>query len=93
MGYTYLLGVLKVFFSFFSFFFFLREGLQPGGHFLLFTGKWAYNRGAYKLGGGGGLKAVVVYGSLCQTFGYWGRCKENKTKKKPSFFNALLLTI
>ena len=49
---------------------------------MLFTGKWAYNRGAYKLGRGegGGLKAVV-YGSLCQTFGYWGRCKENKTKK------------
>ena len=44
----------------------------------MFTGKWAYNWGAYKLGGG--LKAVV-YGSLCQTFRYWGRCKENKTKK------------
>ena len=71
-------------------FFFLGEGLQPGGHFFLFTGKWAYNWGAYKLGGG--LKAVV-YGSLCQTFRYWGRCKENKTKKNPAFFNALLLTI
>ena len=46
----------------------------------MFTGKWAYNWGAYKLGGGGALKAVV-YGSLCQTFRYWGRCKENKTKK------------
>ena len=39
-------------------FFFLGEGLQPGGHFFLFTGKWAYNWGAYKLGGG--LKAVVM---------------------------------
>ena len=48
----------------------------------LFTGEWAYNWGAYKLGGG--LKAVV-YGSLCQTFRYWGRCKENKTKKNPAF--------
>ena len=50
----------------------------------MFTGKWAYNWEAYKLGGGGALKAVV-YGSLCQTFRYWGRCKENKTKKKPAF--------
>ena len=72
--------------------FFLGEGLQLGGHFFLFTGKWAYNWGAYKLAGGGGLKAVV-YGSLCQTFRYWGRCKENKSKKNPAFFNALLLTI
>ena len=22
---------------------------------------------------------------LCQTFRYWGRCKENKTKKNPAF--------
>ena len=50
----------------------------------MFTGKWAYNWGAYKLAGGEGLKAVV-YGRLCQTFRYWGRCKENKTKKKLVF--------
>ena len=50
----------------------------------MLTRKWAYNWGAYKLAGGEGLKAVV-YGRLCQTFRYWGRCKENKTKKNPAF--------
>ena len=39
-------------------FFFLGEGLQPGGHFFLFTGKWAYNWGAYN---GGRVKSS----SLC----------------------------
>ena len=58
-------------------FFFLGEGLQQGGHFFLFTGKWIYNWGAYKLG-------ERLEGSslcLCQTFRDWGRCKQNKTEK------------
>ena len=37
---------------------------------------------------------AVVYGSLLQTFRYWGMHKEKtKTRKNPAFFNALLLTI
>ena len=42
-------------------FFFLGEGLQPGGHFFLFTGKWAYNWGANKLGAGGRLKSSSLW--------------------------------
>ena len=48
---------LHIFVRGFKVFFSLGEGLQPGGHFFLFTGKWAYNWGVYKLGGG--LKALV----------------------------------
>ena len=51
---------------------------------------WLITEGAYKLGDGGGLKAVV-YGSLFQTFRYWGMHKEKKNY--PAFFNALFLTI
>ena len=43
MGYTSLEGVLRLFV-------FLGEGLQPGVHFVLFIGKWAYNWGIYMRG-------------------------------------------
>ena len=41
---------LHIFVNGFKVIFFLEEGLQPWGHFFFFTGKWAYNWGAYKLG-------------------------------------------
>ena len=51
---------------------------------------WLITEGAFNWGAGGGLKAVV-YGSLFQTFRYWGMHKEKKNY--PAFFNTLILTI
>ena len=52
---------LHIFVNGFKVIFFLGEGLQPWGHFFFFTGKWAYNWGAYKLGGEG---FFMIYCSL-----------------------------
>ena len=57
----------------------------------MFTGKSGPITGGL-ISWGGGLKAVV-YGSLCQTFRYWGRCKENKTKKKNLLFLMLYFSL
>ena len=56
----------------------------------MFTGKWAYNWGAYKLGGG--LKAVV-YGSLCQTCRYCAKRTKEQNRKKNLFFLMLYFSL
>ena len=62
-------------------FFFLGDGLQPGGHFLLFTGKSGPNWWAYKLGAG--LKAVVY--ACARHSGIGEGAKRTKLKKIPAF--------
>ena len=51
------------------------------GHFFLFTGKWAYNWGAYKLRGG--LKAVVY--ACARHSGIGEGAKRTKLKKNLLF--------
>ena len=71
-------------------FFFLGEGLQPGGHFFLFTGKSGPITGEL-ISWGEGLKAVVYAWPDIPVLGKVQR--EQLKLKNAAFFNALLLTI
>ena len=70
-------------------FFFLGEGLQPGGHFFLLTGKSGPITGGL-ISWGEGLKAVVY---ACARHSGIGEGAKRTKLKKPCFFNALLLTM
>ena len=71
-------------------FFFLGEGLQPRGHFFLFTGKSGPITGGL-ISWGEGLKAVVY--ACARHSGIVESAKRTKLKKNPAYFNGLFLTI